>query len=217
MAQTVLQKLSFFHDERTGDAGHWHSPKPMFHFRCGEGSFWIVRYMRDLNTGVIGNNSGSGGDSWCLHFYLHPFLCGCTRMVPNPLQNKIHPCNITEHTSASFSTRMHSDSGVRMGQQESLARRTLGFLSCQIITGRQVCVGGQRVKAMECIIAGDLHSQQRWAVTALLQTEGCLYSSNSNSLWFKLKRLPRSEGSMLVERVSLTIGSHLVWFQWNLG
>lgn len=153
----------FFHAERTADAGHWHSPKPMLSFRFGEGSFWIVRCMREFDTGGMGNNSGSGGDSWHFHFYLHPFSCVCTRMVPNSLQNEIHPWNITQHTSL-----MDSHSGVRMCQQGALGRRTLCFSSCQMINRqRSVCVGGQRVKAMEWIIAGDPHSQQRWAVTAL--------------------------------------------------
>lgn len=67
------------------------------------------RYMKDLNTGIIGNNServSPGSDSWHFHFYLHPLLCLCTRMVSNSLQNESHPWNITQHTSASFGVRM---------------------------------------------------------------------------------------------------------------
>lgn len=84
-------EIEIFYAERTADADHCHGPKPELNSRSGGGSFWIVRCMKGLNTGIMGNSSGwvsPGGDSWHFHFYLHPLWC--SRMVPSSVQNKYY-------------------------------------------------------------------------------------------------------------------------------
>lgn len=76
-------------------------------------------------------------------------------MVSNSLQNKIHPWNITQHTSASFSICMNSDTEIRMCQQGPLGRRTLGFISCQMIHSQtSVCVGGREWRPWSVLLQG---------------------------------------------------------------
>lgn len=130
-------EIEIFYAERTADADHCHGPKPELNSRFGGGSFWIVRCMKGLNTGIMGNSSGwvsPGGDSWHFHFYLHPLWC--SRMVPSSVQNKYysaHFCILQPLNSVRYW-------GKGCASRDPGAGGPWVLYPAKWLTGRQVCV-----------------------------------------------------------------------------